>query len=139
MRKVMVGGVFSVLHPGHLFFLRRAKSLGDCLVVVVASDRTVLRRKGVLLKTATERKAAMEKKGVADRVIIGDSEDFFRVVEKEKPDIIALGYDQELDDEFAEKAEVMGCRVVKIDERFKEYSSSSFMKNKKIKGIKPLP
>jgi FAD synthetase len=131
MKKVMVGGVFSVLHPGHLFFLNRAKSLGDCLVVVVASDRTVMKRKGILLKTAKERKAAIEKEGVADRVIIGDSEDFFRVVGKEKPDIIALGYDQEPDDELMRKAKALGCKTVRINERFKEYSSSSFMKNKK--------
>jgi len=41
MSRVMATGVFDILHLGHLHFLMEAKSLGDELVVVVATDATV--------------------------------------------------------------------------------------------------
>ncbi|UCD06819.1 MAG: adenylyltransferase/cytidyltransferase family protein [Candidatus Aenigmatarchaeota archaeon] len=135
MKKVLVGGIFSVLHPGHMFFLKKAKSLGDFLIVVVSSDRTALKKNGVLLRTARERKLRVEKTGIADRVIIGDDEDRFRVVEKEKPDIIALGYDQRIDGGFRKRIKESGlnCKMVRIKEKFKDYSSSKFLRDKKRK------
>lgn len=133
MKRILVGGVFSVLHPGHMFFLRKAKSLGDFLIVVVSSDRTSLKKNGVLLRTAKERKLEVEKTGIADRVIIGDDEDRFNVVKKERPDIIALGYDQKIDEDFKKRIKESGlnCRIVRINEKFKEYSSSKILRNKK--------
>lgn len=44
---VLVGGVFDLLHPGHIKFLERSKSLGDILVVAVSSDKRVRERKGL--------------------------------------------------------------------------------------------
>ncbi len=133
MKKVLVGGVFSVLHPGHVFFLKKAKSLGDFLIVVVSSDRTALKKNGVLLRTARERRLGVEKTGIADRVIIGDDEDRFKVVEKENPDIIALGYDQKIDDKFKKriKESCLNCKIVRIKGKFKDYSSSKLLRNKK--------
>ena len=126
MKKVLVGGVFSVIHPGHEYFLKKAKSMGDFLVVVIASDRTVMRRKGVLHKTASERKTQLEKTGIPDKVVIGSEENHFKVVEKEKPDIIVIGYDQEIDKELLERIKKSGLipEIVRIEEKHKEYSSS---------------
>lgn len=42
MKKVMTFGTFDVFHPGHLYYLREAKKLGNYLVTVVARDETVL-------------------------------------------------------------------------------------------------
>ena len=140
MKKVLVGGVFSVLHPGHYFFLKKAKSMGDFLIVVVASDRTVMRKKGFLIKTAEERKSEIEKMGIADRVVIGNSEDKFRVIEKEKPDMIVLGYDQKIDKDIEKRIRDSGMKseVVKIKEKFKGYSSSIIHKIKNKKGLEPF-
>ena len=126
MKKVLVGGVFSVLHPGHEYFLKKAKSMGDLLVVVIASDRTVMRRKGVLHKTAIERKEQLEKTGIPDKVVIGSGENHFKVVEEEKPDVIVMGYDQEIDRELLKRIKQSGLRpeIIKIKEKHKEYSSS---------------
>jgi len=38
LRVVLAGGVFDIIHPGHIHTLNSAKSLGDALVVVVATD-----------------------------------------------------------------------------------------------------
>ena len=45
MTRVMASGVFDILHTGHVHYLSEAKKLGDELVVVVATDATVKRRK----------------------------------------------------------------------------------------------
>ncbi|RLF88059.1 FAD synthase, partial [Thermococci archaeon] len=44
--RVVVGGVFDILHVGHIHFLKMAKELGDELIVIVAHDETVKKRKG---------------------------------------------------------------------------------------------
>jgi FAD synthetase len=133
MKKVMVGGVFSVLHPGHLYFLRKAKSLGDELVVVLASDRTVTESKGRLFIKAEERKENLEKKGIANKVLIGEYKGVYDIVKKEKPDIIVLGYDQEMGDEFNKWIKECGfkCNVIRIKEKHKDYSSSRIIEQKK--------
>ncbi|MEM3089744.1 MAG: adenylyltransferase/cytidyltransferase family protein, partial [Candidatus Nitrosotenuis sp.] len=40
LRIVLAGGVFDIIHPGHIHTLNAAKALGDVLVVVVATDNT---------------------------------------------------------------------------------------------------
>jgi len=126
MKKVLAGGVFNSIHPGHRYFLERAKVLGDSLTVVIASDRTVLKSKR-LLKPQEERKRMVEGLKIADKVIIGDEEDFLLVVKREKPDIVALGYDQVFDEE---KLKSLGCRIVRI-QKYGSYSTSRIVKGKK--------
>lgn len=124
MKKVMVGGVFSGLHSGHEFFLKKAREFGDFLVVVVASDKTLIRKKGTVDRTAEQRMKAIEDLGIADRVVVGDNEDWFRIVEKERPDVIVLGYDQELSDSVREGLEKTGldCRIERIKDRIEKGS-----------------
>lgn len=92
---VMCGGVFDILHHGHVHTLNAAKSLGDVLCVVVASDATVrgAREKTVLHGADTRRRVAGSV-GVVDACIVGHDTDMFESVCLVRPDIIALGYDQ---------------------------------------------
>lgn len=131
MKKVLVGGCFNLIHPGHLFFLQKAKEFGDCLIVVVANDNTVIRRKGYLLYPAEKRKKNLEKTGIPDKVVIGDKEDFFKVVKKEKPHIIVLGYDQILEPGLEEKIKKFGCKIIKLHSRLKGYKTRKIIKKKK--------
>lgn len=128
-----MGGVFNIIHSGHVWFLKRAKSLGDCLVVVVANDKTVLKKKP-LIKPQEERKKSLERLGIADKVVIGDKRDFLKVVKKERPEIIALGYDQEFDKNLLKALKGLGCKLVRIP-RFGSYSTSRILeKNKQRAG-----
>ncbi|RJQ17131.1 FAD synthase [Candidatus Woesearchaeota archaeon] len=95
MVKVMAFGTFDVLHPGHSYFLREAKKLGDMLIVVIALDETVLKVKGQLPRDNQEqRRKNVQHNRAVDKSILGNAGDKYAIIEQEKPDIIALGYDQ---------------------------------------------
>ena len=48
MKTVLAFGTFDVLHPGHIHYLKKAKGLGDRLVVIVSRDDSVrlIKKKG---------------------------------------------------------------------------------------------
>jgi FAD synthetase len=96
MRTVMAFGTFDFLHPGHLFYLKKALSLGDRLVVVVARDsnvRKIKQRKP--LNSEKDRLELVRALGFVDEAVLGDREmRKWAVIKKFHPTAIALGYDQ---------------------------------------------
>ena len=128
--RVLVGGTFNLLHPGHVFFLEKAKKLGDELIVAIATDRVVA-KKGFSLFSAEERMVMVNELKVVDRAVIGSDSDFLKIVEIEKPDVIALGSDQKLsEEELKEQLKERGLdvRVVRIKERLGSYSTAKILK-----------
>ena len=95
MKKVMVFGVFDLLHPGHISFMKQAKKLGSYLIVSVARDVNVKKIKGkspiFSEKKRVEHVRALK---IANKVVLGGTKDPWPHIKKEQPDIIALGYDQ---------------------------------------------
>lgn len=70
MRKVITYGTFDLLHEGHLRLLRRARELGDYLVVgVTSADFDRHRGKIDVQQTLAERMEAVRESGYADEVI----------------------------------------------------------------------
>ena len=101
MTTVMCFGSFDVLHQGHLYFLKMAKSLGDKLIVVVARDSTIEEVKGKTPKYhERDRVEHVRDLKIADKVVLGYETDKYEIIEDINPDVIALGYDQ---DSFADK------------------------------------
>ncbi|MDA4113784.1 MAG: FAD synthase [Thaumarchaeota archaeon] len=92
---VMIGGAFEIIHPGHLHTITEAKRFGDTLVVVVATDRTVSKNKGREPVTTQEWRvklvAALREVDVA---LPGGQGSIYDTLEKVRPDVVALGYDQ---------------------------------------------
>jgi FAD synthetase len=119
MVRVMAQGVFDLLHLGHVHYLCRAKELGDELVVVVASDATVRRRKHEPITPGEMRVELVGALRCVDRAVLGsEGGDPYAIVEELRPDIIALGYDQEHDEReiSAElKRRHLPTRVVRLD------------------------
>ncbi|HTY47995.1 MAG TPA: adenylyltransferase/cytidyltransferase family protein [Methanomassiliicoccales archaeon] len=112
MTRVMATGVFDILHSGHLHFLEEAKNLGDELVVVVATDATVRRRKHEPITPEKMRVELVSALKPVDRAILGHEGDIFEVVLQIKPDIIALGYDQHFDEkQLQEQLKARGLKV----------------------------
>jgi cytidyltransferase-like protein len=96
---VLVGGVYDILHLGHLAALAEAKTHGDLLVVVVATDTTVETLKGRRpVFPEEDRRALVESLKPVDAAILGYEDvgmGYEQVIDDVKPDIIALGYDQD--------------------------------------------
>jgi len=97
---VLASGVFDLLHPGHVKFLEEAKKAGGKgaqLVVVIARDKTVEKTKGKKpIMPENQRCLLVESLKVVDRAVLGYQEfDLGKVIDDIKPDVIALGYDQE--------------------------------------------
>jgi FAD synthetase len=97
---VLASGVFDLLHLGHVKFLEEAKKAGGPdaqLVVVIARDSTVEKTKGRKpIMPEDQRLALVESLKVVDRAVLGyENLDIGEVIESIKPDVIALGYDQE--------------------------------------------
>ena len=92
---VMTGGTFDLLHTGHLFTLQQAKYLGDVLVVVIATNKTVEKMKNhPPTNDQKERARIVSRIKEVDAVVLGSEKDFMDPIDVIKPDIIALGYDQ---------------------------------------------
>ena len=97
MKKVITYGTYDLLHQGHINLLRRAKELGDYLIVGVTSD-SFDRGRGKLnvRNNVLERVEAVKETGYADEVII---EDYLGQkiddIQKYDVDIFAIGSDWE--------------------------------------------
>jgi len=109
---VLAGGVFDIIHPGHIHTLNDAKKMGDVLVVVVATDKTAIKmKKREPLHSAELRQELVSSLTMVDLCIIGDEENIFKTVDLVKPQIIALGYDQTHQEKFI----IDGCKKINLD------------------------
>ncbi len=97
---MLATGAFDLLHLGHLRFLEESKRKGgprSKLVVVVARDKTVFRRKGKgPIVPEDQRRELVGALRVVDRAILGREEiDLLGILKEVKPDIVSVGYDQD--------------------------------------------
>jgi len=135
---VLVGGVYDILHLGHLAVLAEAKTYGDILVVVVATDVTVETLKGRRpVFPEEDRRALVESLRPVDAAILGYEDvgmGYEQVIDEVKPNIIAVGYDQDsvahMVTELVEKKK-LNIRVVRLSKFDKEkYLSSSSIRQR---------
>ena len=109
---VLAGGVFDIIHPGHIHTLTAAKALGDVLVVAIATDKTAQKMKKMRpLHNQKLRCELVSSLSMVDEAIVGHEEDIFETVKEVKPDIIALGYDQIHQEKFISD----GCKRISLD------------------------
>ncbi|OGS49330.1 MAG: FAD synthase [Euryarchaeota archaeon RBG_16_68_13] len=94
MVRVMATGVFDLLHPGHIYFLSEARSLGDELVVVVARDSTARKFKHEPITAEASRVQMVAALKPVDRALLGHEGDIYEILDELRPDVIALGFDQ---------------------------------------------
>jgi FAD synthetase len=128
MKTVVATGVFDILHPGHVVFLEEAKKLGNRLVVIVARDRNVEKRKNPPVIPERQRLELVSALKGVDEAVLGDHEDFYKPIEDIDPDIIALGKNQrfnaeELQAELSKRG--LKAAVVRIDVHMEGDLSSS--------------
>jgi len=80
----MATGTFDIIHPGHGYYLRESKNLGGKdtkLVVVVARDVTVRKRKRVPIVNEVQRLEVVKMLKPVDEAYLGHTTDMFEIVE----------------------------------------------------------
>jgi rfaE bifunctional protein nucleotidyltransferase chain/domain len=121
MKKVLVGGVFDILHFGHIHFLKEAKKLGDYLVVAIESDANVKKLKGQSrpFHSQDQRKEILESLNFVNEVIILSESmkdgDYRKLVENVKPKVLAVTKGDPMIDKKKDHARTVLAKVVEID------------------------
>ena len=93
---VFTNGVFDLLHPGHVRYLRDARALGDALIVAVNSDRsarTLDKGPGRPLNPAPDRAEVLAALASVDAVVVFDEDTPFEIVRALQPDVLVKGAD----------------------------------------------
>ncbi len=129
---VFIGGGFELIHYGHVYTISKAKSLGDVLVVSVARDSTIRKRKKrEPIINEEDRVRLLSSLRQVDAAILGVEGDIYVTLEKVKPDIVALGYDQyHLEEEVKREAAKRGMklRVVRLDSPYPKLKTTRILK-----------
>jgi len=109
---VLAGGVFDIIHPGHIHTLNAAKALGGILVVAIATDKTAKKmKKRSPLHNQELRRELVSCLSMVDNAIVGHEDDIFQTVKEVKPNIIVLGYDQVHQEKFISE----GCKRINLN------------------------
>ena len=134
---VFTNGVFDILHPGHVRYLRDARALGDLLVVGINSDRSV-RTLGKApdrpIIPEQERAEILEALAAVDAVVVFDEETPHEIVSALQPDILVKGADWgETNIVGRDVVEARGGRVVRMP-LAQGYSTTSILNRIRNKG-----
>jgi len=114
---VFTNGVYDLLHPGHVRYLKAARALGDALIVGVNSDRSVRAIKGPSRPVTPENERAeiLSALSCVDAAVVFDEDTPAEIIKAIQPDILVKGAD------WAENAivgrdtvEARGGRVVRM-------------------------
>ncbi len=131
IKVVFIGGGFEVIHQGHLYTIDRAKKLGDVLVVAVARDSTIRKRKKRdPIANENERVALLSSLRQVDAAVLGVEGNIYDTLERVRPDIVALGYDQyHMEADIAREGAKRGMnlKVVRLDSPYPKVKTSKLL------------
>ena len=116
-RVVFTNGVFDLLHPGHVRYLRQARALGDVLIVGLNGDRSVRRNKGPdrPINSQDERAEILSALESVDAVVVFDEETPADIILALQPDVLVKGADWAADAIVGrDTVEAGGGEVVRI-------------------------
>jgi rfaE bifunctional protein nucleotidyltransferase chain/domain len=129
-RIVFTNGVFDVLHPGHIRYLRDARALGDLLIVGVNSDRSVRalnKAPDRPINPENERAEVLAALASVDAVVVFDEDTPHAIITALQPDVLVKGADWGADAIVGrDVVEARGGKVVRI-ELAKGYSTTAIV------------
>ena len=114
---VFTNGVFDLIHPGHVRYLREARSLGDALIVGVNADESVRRNKGESrpVTREDERAELIAALACVDAVTVFEEDTPAEVIRAIQPDVLVKGADWAADQIVGrDTVEARGGKVVRI-------------------------
>jgi len=97
IRTVVCYGHFNVIHPGHMRYLKYAKTLGNCLIVALQDDAMLQDPEGQKYFSQEERAEALSSLHILDYVVTLDNGNLPEFVELVRPSVMVLGSEHELD------------------------------------------
>ncbi|OGH11699.1 MAG: hypothetical protein A3B38_03350 [Candidatus Levybacteria bacterium RIFCSPLOWO2_01_FULL_36_13] len=127
---VIVGGIFDILHIGHIRFLQKAKRCGDYLFVLLESDKRARIDKGSSrpINNQKERAEILASINFVDYVITLENtltnEEYDRLIYKLKPDLIALTKESSTKQHAKRQALRLGAKVLEVIPRIKNKSTT---------------
>lgn len=135
--KIMVFGTFDGLHLGHLHFFKQARKLAShsYLIVSLAREKNVIKiKKEKPVCSEKQRFELLQKCNLVDKVVLSGVRNYLPHILKEKPDIIALGYDQTYFVENLQKdleKNHLKTKIVRLKPYKEKIYKNSLLKNKK--------
>jgi D-beta-D-heptose 7-phosphate kinase/D-beta-D-heptose 1-phosphate adenosyltransferase len=123
---VFTNGCFDLLHVGHIRYLKKAKSLGDILVVGLNSDRSVQLIKGPNrpIISQDERVEVLSALEMVDYIIMFDNPSPLELIKRVRPDILVKGEDWKEENIIGGKeVKEYGGKVVRV--KFTKPNSTS--------------
>ena len=114
---VFTNGVFDLIHPGHVRYLREARSLGDALIVGVNADESVRRNKGESrpVTREDERAELIAALACVDAATVFEEDTPAEVIRAIQPDVLVKGADWAADQIVGrDTVEARGGKVVRI-------------------------
>lgn len=120
---VLIGGVFDILHPGHLAFLQAAKEQGATLLVMLESDESVRKTKGEKRPINPQGVRAQNLSGVVDVDYVlllphlKNDLEYYTLVKSIQPDIIAVTASDPAYNKKSEQAKMVGGKIIEVIRR----------------------
>lgn len=119
-RIALVGGVFDILHSGHIFFLEQAKQYADYLFVLLECDQNVRRKKGPHrpIHSQKDRALILSSLPSVDYVIrlpeMTINQQYDKLVNQLIPSVIATTYGNRESQHKKRQAQAIGAKLVFI-------------------------
>lgn len=139
MKTVLLFGTFDILHVGHLNVFKQARKLGERVVVVVGRDANIKKIKGQApINSEKDRVELLKHIDLIDEAVLGAKDKVYELIRKIKPDVIALGYDQQAytDKLPAKLAEFkLSPKIVRLKPHRATSKKSSKLKAQLLKNI----
>ena len=127
---VLVGGCFDVLHLGHIVFLRKARNLGDKLVVLLESDQNIKKNKGNNrpINNQENRAKMLKSLRMVDQVIklpeMKTDDEYLKIVKQIRPTIIAVSENDKNLINKKNQAKQIGAKLIKVTKLIPHQSTS---------------
>ena len=132
---VFTNGCFDIIHIGHIRYLKKAKRLGDILIIGVNSDRSVRKIKGNgrPIVPQSQRAEILSNFSFVDYIVIFDEPDPINVIKVLVPHVLVKGGDWKISQVIGRKIVEKNRGKVVIIPQIKGYSTSAIIK--RIKNI----
>jgi cytidyltransferase-like protein len=131
--KVVAGGCFDIIHPGHTSFLTACKQHAECLIVLLESDQKIKEIKGEDRPKNTQEKRAknLTELQIIDYIILlpylSKNAQYDQVIFSLKPDIIATTLGDPYRYHKERQAMMIKAKVIDVIDRLHEYSTTKML------------